>query len=253
MPKKKAGAGSALPGVAWRLGLVMVSVLCVAIGVVQLQAAERWSLADAGLTLIRSTKEAPGTAVVREFATTSGLADSSSYCDADSLEMAGIFWRELAQLRREKKAMAAAAFDLAQREVNALQRVTCNPTDGLAWADLADTALARAGWSDTVARQLQMSHKYAPFEGVALSMRLRLLSSQFSTGATAADAGLEAVFARDLDATLAYAAPEALAAALSALPRTWAPRARELALALPAGRRETVESLIANRQDGGAN
>lgn len=167
--------------------------------------------------------------------------------------MAGIFWRELARLRREREPTDAVAFELAQREVNALQRVTCNPTDGLAWADLADIALVREGWSETVSRQLQMSHRYAPFEGVALSMRLRLLSSRFNTSAAAADAGLAAVFARDLDATLAYAAPEAVAAALSALPGSWVPTARELALALPAGRRETVEVLLAKHRDLGAH
>jgi hypothetical protein len=210
-------------------------------------------LADAGLTLIRNTRQAPEPAVIQAFATTTGLADSSGQCDADSLEMAGIFWRELDRLRQETEATGDAAFERAQREANALQRVSCNPTDGLAWVDLADTAITRAGWSDAVDRQLLMSHKYAPFEGVALSMRLRLLSSRFRTSPITADAGLERVFARDLDATLAYAAPEAVAAALSDLPGDWARRARQLALALPAGRRETVEALIANLQKGGTN
>lgn len=252
MLRKVGRVRSALPGAAWRLGLVSAAALCVAIAAIQLPAVARWSSAEAALSLIRSLGKAPEPAAVRDFVNSSGLADGSASCSADTLVLVAEFWRELARLRGAEAVTGEASFEADLREANALQQVSCNPTDGLAWADAADVRRAREGWSESILRHLAMSQKYTPFEGDALALRIDVLSAHLRSlnlepGADATQREAEAMLSRDLDVTLAYAGPEAVTAAIAALPEAWLAEARAMAERLPDTRGQIVKAALEAR------
>lgn len=160
---------------------------------------------------------APQSEAIRRYAASAGLADVGDSCDTHLLADRAEFWRIVADRGSyETAAKDKVVSDL--RRANLTQQISCTPTDGLAWAELASIEQTERGWSDKVLHYLSLSQRYAPYEGPALTTRLDVLSR--SEEPQASD-----LLRRDLIAVLEYASPREAAIQMEHLnprARAWA-------------------------------
>lgn len=146
--------------------------------------------------------QAPRDDLVRRFAASASLLQVDDSCDADTLAARATFWRTIAERRRAGGSIPP--FEGALREGNLLQQIACTPTDGMAWAELAEAEHLAKGETDRTITYLALSQHYAPYEGLALRMRLRLLTAE---GATQFDKA-EHLLRSDLATILEYGTPQ---------------------------------------------
>lgn len=190
---------------------------------------------------MKNMTQAPQAEAIRRFAEEAGLAQAGDTCDADTLAIRAEFWRLVEERRSGETSSDMTAADLAHerdlRSSNLLQQISCSPTNGTAWAELAEYEAASRGWSDKVANYLKLSERYAPFEGVALATRIEVLARM----APRDDDTLE-LLRRQLAMSLNYAAPQEVAAQLELLPTSEVAWVEDFVLGLPEARRAAIEA-----------
>jgi hypothetical protein len=123
------------------------------------------------------------------------------------------FWRIVASRRTAATEASDLAFEDALREAALTQQISCLPTSGLAWADLAALSVSRGGWDEKSLRYLELSQRLAPYEGEALALRLKLMAG----GLGEAGGNLRDDYLRDLGTALEFGTPQLAATALKAL------------------------------------
>lgn len=233
------------PGeLAWRAGLLALALAAAAVAARQLDASARLSVINAGLTVLGSMAQAPTPMAVEAFARANGLGRLGETCDPVVLYTEASFWRYIVASRDETVPRDVRDREILMREANNLQQISCNPTDGLAWADHADTALRRGLGRADVRQRLSLSHRYAPYEGEALQARLDIYSS-LEDGSDVRD-----LWRDDLQAALLFGSPDLAASAALALPEDLKPLASQKMQALPAARREAIERALAAQTAG---
>lgn len=166
-------------------------------------------------------KQVPEPEAISRFAADAGLNQAGDTCDADTLSTRAEFWRLVKEMRSAEPQSTPMASDGALQEANLIQQISCSPTNGVAWAELAAIEAETSGWTDKVMRYLALSQQYTPYEGLALEMRLTLLGSS--------DAGpnerVREILRRDLATILHHAEPTYAAGEIAILrggDRTWA-------------------------------
>lgn len=191
----------------------------------------------------------PSQETIKAFADESGMTEiGGDRCDADTLEVQSEFWRLVA--RRDKDPQhSSETYEDTLRYQNLVQQIACNPTNGLAWADYADTEFMRNGWSEKIEDTLTLSQKYAPFEGNALTLRLGLLSKLTAVEQTKR----LHLFEKDIVTLITFASTSAVATLLNKLSdpsRRWA---MDQAASLPKERRASIERQLQSIKMPGAD
>jgi hypothetical protein len=171
------------------------------------------SSVEAATALLRSTAGEPEPAAIRKFVADAGLAQVDVGCDAEMLQAQSEFWRIVASRRTAATEASDLAFEDALREAASTQQISCFPTSGLAWADLAALSVSRGGWDEKSLRYLELSQRLAPYEGEALALRLKLMAG----GLGEAGGNLRDDYLRDLGTALEFGTPQLAATALKAL------------------------------------
>lgn len=191
---------------------------------------------------MKNMTQAPQAEAIRRFADEAGLAQAGDTCDADTLAIRAEFWRLVEERRSGETSSDVTAADLAHerdlRSSNLMQQISCSPTNGTAWAELAEYEAASRGWSDKVANYLKLSERYAPFEGVALGTRLEVIARM----APRDDHDTLELLRRQLAASLQYAAPREIAAQLELLPTSEVAWVEDYVLGLPDARRAAIDA-----------
>jgi hypothetical protein len=157
-------------------------------------------------------------------------------CDAEMLQEQSEFWRIVASRRTKVTPGSDIAFEDALREATLTQQLSCFPTTGLAWADLASLSVSRSGWDQRSRRYIELSQRYAPHEGLALALRLKLLGG----GVGEADERLREAYLRDLGTVLEFGSPQLAASTLQTLDELQRGWADERLQSLPEARREDI-------------
>ena len=233
------------PGdLAWRAGLLALALAAASVAAQQLDASARLSVINAGLTVLGLMDQAPTPMAVEAFARENGLGRLGATCDPAVLYAEAAFWRYVVASRDETVPPDVRNREILWREAITLQQISCNPTDGLAWADTADTALRRGAGLADVRQRLSLSRRYAPYEGEALRARLDTYSFL--------DDGSEVLefWRDDLRTALLFGSPDLAASAMLALPEDLKPLASKKIQALPAARREAIERAMAAQTAG---
>jgi hypothetical protein len=181
--------------------------------------------------------ELPSQQTIKTFASNSGIAEvGGERCDADTLALQSEFWR-LVERRDRETQHSQGSYEATMRHENLVQQLSCNPTNGLAWADYADAEFTQNGWSVKVENTLKLSQKYAPVEGDALTLRLVLLSKLTEVEQTK---NLH-IFEKDVVILINFASIPAIATLLTKLSeqsRGWAINQMRF---LPQERRSSIE------------
>ena len=235
---------AALPGAAWRICVVTGSIICCAIAIAQIDSVARQASVNRALSFFDTTSGVPSPEAVASFA--SELRQEGQTCDADALYAEAEFWRTIAAGRSPDISVDVNQKELALREANIMQQISCNPTDGLAWADDAEVAARRGVGVDEIARRLVVSQRYAPYEGQALRMRLEVCA-----GLKEVSGDIRDVWLGDIRTTLRFGSPALAAWTLSVLPPDLVNAAEIEMIALPAARRRDIEAAIRDQEDGG--
>ncbi len=152
--------------------------------------------------------EGPGRLRAIEVAASSpDIKTLTETCDPAALSAAAQFWR-LASAGDEGLDQTNPDPALSrQRRGALLHQVSCTPTDGVAWAELASAMLDVGADRESVARALRLSKSYAPFEELAVVSRLRSLISIKDSP----DAGLDDVYTSDMRTVIVYIDPRVAA------------------------------------------
>lgn len=229
---------------AWRAGLLVLALAAAAIATRQLDASARLTVINAGLTVLGSMDQAPAPMAIEAFARENGLGRLGETCDPEVLYAEASFWRYVVASRDATVQHDLRDREILMREANTLQQISCNPTDGLAWADLADTALRRGLGRDDVRQRLSLSRRYAPYEGEALRARLDIYSS-LDGGTDVRD-----LWRDDFQTALLYGSPDLAASAGLALPEDLKSLAYQEMLALPEARIEAIKRAVAAQTAG---
>jgi hypothetical protein len=179
----------------------------------------------------------PSQQTVKTFANNSGIAEvGGERCDADTLALQSEFWR-LVDGRDRERQHSPGSYEATMRHENLVQQLSCNPTNGLAWADYADAEFTQNGWSVKVENTLKLSQKYAPVEGDALTLRLGLLGKLTEVEQTKS----LHLFEKDVVTLINFASIPAIATVLTKLSeqsRGWAINQMR---SLPQERRSSIE------------
>jgi len=231
-------------GLAWRAGLFALALAAAAVAAGQLDASARLAVINAGLTVLGSMDQAPAPGAVEAFARENGLGRQGETCDPGVLYAEASFWRYIVASRNDTVPRDLRDREILMREANTLQQISCNPTDGLAWADHADTAIRRGLGRADVRQRLSLSRRYAPYEGEALKARLDIYSS-LDDGSDVRDLWLD-----DFQTALLFGSPDLAVSAALALPEDLKPLAFQKVLALPAARREAIERAMTAQTAG---
>ena len=179
----------------------------------------------------------PSQETVKTFADESGIAEvGGDRCDADTLALQSEFWRLVAGRDKDPQ-HSPGTYEDTMRHENLVQQISCNPTNGLAWADYADAEFRRNGWGVKIENTLKLSQKYAPVEGDALTLRLVLLSKLTALEQTKS----LHLFEKDIVTLINFASISAVATLLDKLSeqsRSWA---MDQVRSLPKERRASIE------------
>ena len=168
-----------------------------------------------------SMRDAPQPEAVRRFVASTDMTDATNSCDADLLRGQANFWRVVSNHRRQGGSTDGLALEDRLRESTLLQQISCYPTNGIAWAELATLELTKPHAEEQAMRFLTLSQKYAPYEGEALEIRLKLLLTRRELR----DGSRQSVFQRDIITAIEYGPVELAAFAIEHLDpggRKWA-------------------------------
>lgn len=179
-----------------------------------------------------------------DFARQAGLSDPGRTCDTDTLWADAAFWRLAARPAGEGFGSPEAREAVRLREATILRQIGCEPTNGLAWADLADVR-SLDGWSEAIERYLALSQLYAPYEGEAVRMRLKTLAGH---GRGLGERATE-LARKDFSTMLHYATPEEAAGVVRDLGSDLGDWARIQLRNLTPERREAVEGVLGRQQE----
>ena len=179
----------------------------------------------------------PSQQTVKTFANNSGIAEvGGERCDADTLALQSEFWR-LVDGRDREPQHSLGSYEATMRHENLVQQLSCNPTNGLAWADYADAEFTRNGWSVNIENTLTLSQEYAPVEGDALTLRLGLLSKLTAVEQTRS----LHLFEKDIVTLINFASIPAIATVLNKLSEQSLGWAKNQMRSLPKERRSSIE------------
>ena len=179
----------------------------------------------------------PSQQTVKTFANNSGIAEvGGERCDADTLALQSEFWR-LVDGRDREPQHSPGSYEATMRHENLVQQLSCNPTNGLAWADYADAEFTRNGWSVNIENTLTLSQEYAPVEGDALTLRLGLLSKLTAIEQTRS----LHLFEKDIVTLINFASIPAIATVLNKLSEQSLGLAKNQMRSLPKERRSSIE------------
>ena len=179
----------------------------------------------------------PSQQTVKTFANNSGIAEvGGERCDADTLALQSEFWRLVDGHDREPQ-HSPGSYEATMRHENLVQQLSCNPTNGLAWADYADAEFTRNGWSVNIENTLTLSQEYAPVEGDALTLRLGLLSKLTAVEQTRS----LHLFEKDIVTLINFASIPAIATVLNKLSEQSLGWAKNQMRSLPKERRSSIE------------
>jgi hypothetical protein len=179
----------------------------------------------------------PSQQTVKTFANNSGIAEvGGERCDADTLALQSEFWR-LVDGRDREPQHSPGSYEATMRHENLVQQLSCNPTNGLAWADYADAEFTRNGWSVNIENTLTLSQEYAPVEGDALTLRLGLLSKLTAIEQTRS----LHLFEKDIVTLINFASIPAIATVLNKLSEQSLGWAKNQMRSLPKERRSSIE------------
>lgn len=198
---------------------------------------------------MKSMTQAPQPEAIRRFADEADLTQAGDTCDADTLAIRAEFWRLVEERRSADVSAADRAFERDLRSSNLIQQISCSPTNGTAWAELAEGEVASRGWSDTVDHYLTLSERYAPYEGLALSTRIRVLGSSGDLN----DADTLAMLRRQLATSLQYASPRDVAIEIEQLPASQIKWFEDYIRRLPETRRDAITAARKQRAATKAN
>ncbi len=127
--------------------------------------------------------EGPGRIRAIEIASSSpDILALDDTCNPLALSASAKFWRvAMSEINASNHYDGMAKF--LERRIKALRhQISCTPTDGTAWAELAEAEFEARRSGVQIMKYLEMSRKYAPYEQIAVTTRLRTLSSLANRG-----------------------------------------------------------------------